>query len=182
MRKLLLPLILAGVLLVVVFSFSQRARGQGPDRPDGQVLLKSETEGESVREIYAPAGENAPQSPDIGFIDSPTAACYQPDPNTDTCYINWYYMSVSASPNYIITMTATLNDYGPVARYSGFFQTSMYVPYNMHDRGFKVSCGSLGDGGHPDLGQAYAWTIRARDSAGLKSANYGSVYCPAFQP
>ncbi len=48
MRKLLLPLILAGVLLVVVFSFSQRARGQGPDRPDGQVLLKSETEGESV--------------------------------------------------------------------------------------------------------------------------------------
>ncbi len=91
-------------------------------------------------------------------------------------------MSVTASPNYIITMTATLNDYGPVARYSGFFQTSMYVPYNMHDRGFKVSCGSLGDGGNPELGQAYAWTIRARDSAGLKSANYGTVYCPAFQP
>jgi hypothetical protein len=32
-------------------------------------------------------------------------------------------MAVNASPNYMITMTATLNDFGPVAHVQGFFQT-----------------------------------------------------------
>jgi hypothetical protein len=144
--------------------------------------LGSETQGESVREIYAPSGENFPEAPNISFIDSPTSSCYQPDASLDDCYINWYYMSVNASPNYMVAMTATINSIGPVARYQGFFQTSMYVPYNMQDRGFKVACGSLGAGGIETMGNAYAWTINARDSSNLKSANYGTVYCPAFQP
>ncbi len=124
-------------------------------------------------------GSNAPQ---IGFIDSPTTVCYQPDPAVDVCWINWYYLSVDANPNYMICMEATINVIGKVARYQGFFQTSMYAPYNMHDRGFRVACGAAGAGGDPNRGNAYAWTIRARDSANLAAANYGTVLCPPFAP
>jgi hypothetical protein len=100
----------------------------------------------------------------------------------DVCYLNWYYLNVSASPNYIITMTVALNPNKFLARMGGFFQTSMYAPYNMFGQGFKVACGALGVGGNPDFGNAYGWTIRARDSANLGSANYGTTYCPAYIP
>jgi len=129
--------------------------------------------------MAVPPNGDAPQ---IGFIDSPTATCYQPDPAQDVCYVNWYYLAVDANPNYMIWMQAELNAIGKVARYHGFFQTSMYAPYNMHGQGFKVACGALGAGGDPELGNAYAYTIRARDSADLGAANYGTVYCPAFTP
>jgi hypothetical protein len=139
-------------------------------------------QGENRRVIEGPSGVDGPQSPNIGFIDSPSSTCYQPDPGQDACYLNWYYMSVSASPNYIISMTLTLNASGPIAHSQGFFQTSMYIPYNMLGDGFRVACGAPGAGGNPTLGNAYAYTIRARDSAGLGSANYGTTYCPAYNP
>ena len=181
MRRMFIPLVISAVMLTAVFIVIERAGGQTLTQPDGWQVLKSETEGDSVREIYAPPGTDTSNAPDIGFIDSPTVTCYQPDASVDACYINWYYISVSASPNYVITMTATINDIGPVAHYQGFFQTSMYAPFNMQDRGIKVKCGALGVGGNPELGNAYAWTIKARDSAGLKSANYGTVYCPSYK-
>lgn len=182
MRKVLLPILIAAALLVVSMVLFSIARGQVPVGPEGAQLVDSETQGENTRAIYGPREGDSPAAPDISFIDSPTAACYQPDPAQDACYINWYYMSVNASPNYMIAMTVTLNTIGVVSRYQGFFQTSMYVPYNMHDRGFKVACGPPGAGGQANLGNAYAWTINARDSANLKSANYGTVYCPPFIP
>ena len=182
MKKLIFPIAIAAFLLIAVFGLIENARGQVEPPADGRQVLKSETVGESTREIDAPSVGDSPQAPDIGFIDSPSATCYQPDSGRDECFINWYYLSVSASPNYMITMTASLNAFGPVAHVQGFFQTSMYVPYNMLDRGFKVTCGPKGAGGNAGLGKAYAYTIRARDSAGLSSANYGTVYCPAYQP
>jgi hypothetical protein len=182
LRKIILPMLLTAILLAGVFGLIEHARGQGPTKPDGSLVLNSETQDSNLREITAPDAGQAPQAPNIGFIDSPSATCYQPDPSADSCNINWYYMSVNASPNYMITMTASLNDFGVIAHTQGFFQTSMYVPYNMLGNGFKVSCGALGAGGNPQLGNAYAYTIRARDSAGLASANYGTVYCPAFTP
>ena len=182
MRKLLLPVAISALLLAAVFGLIQRARGQSPVGPDGSVVVKSEAQGENLREISAPPESASADAPTIGFIDSPTATCYQPDYTQDACYINWYYLAVDASPNYMITMTVTINDIGPVSHYQGFFQTSMYAPYNMHDRGFKVACGALGAGGNPKLGNAYGYTIRARDSAYLGSANYGTVYCPAYAP
>jgi hypothetical protein len=183
MRKLLIPLVLAGLFLITLFGVLQVARGQGPG---GSTVLQSETLGESRREISAVSSAapetSAPDEPTIGFIDSPSATCVQPDVTKDECFINWYYLSVSASPNYMITMTVVINEFGPVARTQGFFQTSMYVPYNMNPKGYKVACGAPGAGGDPDWGKAYAYTIRARDSAGLKSANYGTAYCPPFAP
>jgi hypothetical protein len=145
-------------------------------------ILNSETQGENRREIQGPSEGNGPEQPNIGFIDSPSATCYQPDRALDECYLSWYYLAVDAAPNYMITMTLTLNESGPIAHTQGFFQTSMYIPYNMLGNGFKVSCGALGSGGNPLLGKAYAYTVRARDSAGLKGANYGTVYCPAYTP
>jgi len=178
MRKFVIPMLLAGLMLTAAFVMVEVARGQG----FGPRVIKHETQGENVREVNAPAQGDGPQQPAISFIDSPTATCYQPDPAVDACYLNWYYLSVSASPNYMITMTVTLNAFGPVAHMQGFFQTSMYAPYNMFGRGFKVACGAPGAGGDPQLGNAYAYTIRARDSAGLGAANYGTTYCPSYTP
>jgi hypothetical protein len=173
---------LSTLLLAAVFGLIQIAVGQGLVGSGGDLVLKSENQDGNVREVSAPPGSESVDAPNISFIDSPTATCYQPDYTQDECFINWYYISVDASPNYMIAMTATINSIGPVIRYNGFFQTSMYAPYNMHDRGIKVACGPLGAGGNPQLGNAYAYTINARDSSNLKSANYGTVYCPAFAP
>jgi hypothetical protein len=178
MHKFTLPLVIAALLLATAFIMIGVARGQGPS----PQIINRETQGDNVREITGSPDNNAPQQPNIGFIDSPSATCYQPDPGQNSCYISWYYMSVDASPNYMITMTAILNNFGPVAHTQGFFQTSMYVPYNMLGKGFRVDCGAPGAGGNPQLGNAYAYTIRARDSANLSSANYGTVYCPPFTP
>lgn len=179
MRKFILSLFLSFVLGATTLSLIQTARGQNSGSP---VILSSEKQGENSREIQGAPDLSIPQQPNIGFIDSPSATCYQPDATRDECLINWYYVSVGASPNYMITMTLSLNDRGPIAHTQGFFQTSMYVPYNMLGKGFKVACGNVGAGGNPTLGNAYAYTIRARDSAGLSSANYGTVYCPPFNP
>jgi hypothetical protein len=179
MRKLFIPLVLASMLLIVVFGLLYVVRGQAAS--NGEIVLNSETQDGNTRQISAPSGASIDQ-PNIGFIDSPTTACVQPNQAKNDCYINWYYLSVNADPNYIITMTVKLNDSGYIANYQGFFQTSMYAPYAMNPQGYKVACGELGAGGNPLLGNAYGWTIRARDSGGLKSANYGTAYCPAYIP
>jgi len=149
--------------------------------------LVAESQSENLRTVEVPAGaEKAGGTKSIGFIDSPTATCYQPDRRVDECFINWYYLSISAAPNYMIFMSATINEIGGVAIYQGFFQTSMYAPYDMQDRGFRVACGPLVPSDDPavipDHGNTYHYTIRARDSGGLTAANYGTVYCPAFIP
>jgi hypothetical protein len=115
-------------------------------------------------------------SPDISFIYSPTPSCILLRAHSGECLMTWTYLSVSADPNYVISMTVSI-DSQPSARYSGFFQTSMFVPMEM--TGFTVPCGSPGSGGNPDFGASHTYTIRARDSSGLAAANYGTVYCPA---
>ncbi|NJN43569.1 MAG: hypothetical protein HC806_01720 [Anaerolineae bacterium] len=55
----------------------------------------------------------------------------------------------------------------------------MYIPSDMTDPGYKVTCGLPGDGGNPTFGNIYSYTIRARETGGLSSANYGTVKCPA---
>ncbi len=179
MRRLALSLFIGIILGAAALSLIQVARGQSAVEP---AVIDREVQGESRREITAPEEGRSPQEPNIGFIDSPSATCYQPDPTKDECRLTWYYLSVNASPNYMITMTVFLNNTGPLAHTQGFFQTSMYLPYNMLGEGFKVACGPLGAGGNPQLGNAYAYTIRARDSANLSAANYGTLYCPAFKP
>jgi hypothetical protein len=186
MRKILIAIGLAAIFILATFTFMQSARGQVLPDQNHEIIITSETQDGNTRQISAPesnqTGGDEANQPLIGFIESPTAGCVQPDPTKDECFINWYYMSVDAAPSYMITMTVMINDFGFVSRYSGFFQSSMYVPYSMNPQGYKVACGSLGDGGNPSWGEVYNWTIRARDSAGLSSANYGSVYCPAFTP
>lgn len=181
MRKLVVSALFVTVLLAALFGVMQIARSQGASASAGYQVISSESDGQNTRLLEAPAGAESIESPNISFIDSPTATCYQPDPARDTCYLTWYYMSVSASPNYMISMTVEVADLGYVARMAGFFQTSMYAPYNMFDKGFKVACGAPGESAH-NLGKSYSYTIRARASDGLKSANYGTVTCPPFTP
>lgn len=120
-----------------------------------------------------------PNSPLISFIDSPTAACYGPMDEIDVCYIQWSSLSVSAtSPQYMERMTVAID--GRIrAVYTGFFQTSMYVPPEMHVQGFKVACGIAGASGDPESGFHYAYVVRARETGGLSAANYGTAICPA---
>ena len=129
MRKLLIPLGFAFLLLIAAFGALRVARGQTLLGQGGEVVLNSETQDGNTRQITAlegaPPDINAPDQPQIGFIESPTAACVQPDPAKDECFINWYYLAVNADPNYMITMTVQLNDFGFVSRYNGFFQSSM---------------------------------------------------------
>ncbi len=152
-----------------------------PPPPTGAAIPFEEHAG-ARRESEIRARSQGSEVPQIGFIDSPTTTCYQPDPAADVCWINWYYLAVDANPNYMICMEVTINEVGKVARYQGFFQTSMYAPYNMHDRGFRVPCGAPGAGGDPNRGNSYGFTIRAKDSANLGSANYGSIFCPPYTP
>lgn len=179
MRKTAMVVIVVLLLVLAAASTVEVVRGQQGGDPS---TLSRETQGENVREIVGPPQSDVPREPAIGFIDSPSATCYQPDPDLNECYINWYYLSVSAAPSYMITMTAFINEIGPLVHTQGFFQTSMYIPYNMLGKGIKVACGAPGSGGSPQMGKAYAYTIRARDSAGLASANYGTAYCPAYRP
>ena len=169
------------------------AENAQPVRLDPSVVVQSQ--GENRREASGKpssgrttAGARSPDTPLIGFIDSPSAVCYQPDPRRDSCFINWYYFSVNAGANYMVSLDIFLNP-NLVSHTAGFFQTSMYVPYNMLGQGFRVACGppvSIPDpysaSGTMQVGNTYAYTIRAKDSVQLTAANYGSVICPAFVP
>lgn len=122
------------------------------------------------------------EAPAISFIDSPSAMCYRPAVGTGICYIQWRYLRVTAaSSQYIISMTLTIGD-RLRAYHAGFFQTEMYIPGEMYGPGFRVACGATGASGVPGLGNTYTYTIRARETGGLTSANYGSVTCPADVP
>ena len=149
MRKIVLSSFLVFLLAAATFGVIKIVLGQGTVGPN---VINVETQGENSREILSPSKVDSPQQPNIGFIDSPSATCYQPNPLANQCFINWYYLSVSAAPNYMITMTLTLNATGPIAHTQGFFQTSMYVPYNMLGNGFQVKCGAAGAGGNPIVG------------------------------
>ncbi len=195
--------------LVLVGSAAMLLTAQEPARPDAATpkvalaparapsAMSVETQGDNRREAPAASspgrtasGAKSPQAPLIGFIDSPSATCYQPDPHRDVCFINWYYLSVSASPDYIINLWVFLNP-NLIAQTNGFFQTSAYIPYNQLGQGFRVACGPPVQMDAPwdstgttkyFVGNYYAYTIRARDSAGLAAANYGTAICPPFIP
>jgi hypothetical protein len=179
-ERLRVSLVIAGVILVAVFGLIQVAESQGRIQPNGYEVIQREREGNSVRLIAAPPG--ADEAPSIGFIESPTPYCFQPDPTQDECFINWRSISVEAAPTSMRVMTVTLHAVGPVARYQGYFQDSLYVSYDMHGKGFRVPCGSPGAGGEPQLGIGYNWTIEAEDYGDSSTSNFGTVYCPPFAP
>lgn len=119
------------------------------------------------------------RSPTISFIDSPSPTCYRPEPGTGTCYIQWNYLAVSTAPaSTIISMTLSIE--GQVRAYhSGFFQSAMVIPQEMTGPGYEVVCGLPGSEEAPEWGNSYSYDLSARDSAGTKAANSGTVACPA---
>lgn len=180
MRKFVVSTVFAFLLVTAVLSLMHTARGQESESLDAPSI---EVQGENVRKIEGVLQVEDTQQPLVSFIDSPSPTCYQPDATRDECYLTWYYMSVDAAPAaYMITMTLTLNDFGPVAHTHGFLQSSVYIPYSMLGDGFKVACGPPGAGGNPTLGNSYGYSIRARDSDGARTTNLGTIYCPPFSP
>jgi len=177
LRAGLVVLLALGLLALFRWSLVETA-GAAPIRPID--LVQPTPLPTSPPEATSPhKGESGTLAPDISFIDNPTAQCYRPEQYTNDCYIRWQYLNVTAgSSQYIISMTVSIDNHMR-AYYAGFFQTAMYVPQDMQKPGFRVACGLAGVSGKPNLGQAYSYTIRARETGGLKSANYGTVYCPA---
>lgn len=182
MRRIFITLLAAGLLLAGFFGAIRTARSQVETRPDGSQLLLRETDGDNVHEVWAP-----PEAEDLDAVEAinsfttQTAYCYQPDAKKNDCYINWYYTSVDTAPDYTRNITTTI-DGDIVARYRGFFQTSMYVSYAMAGPGYRVDCGALGSGGNPDMGESYSWSIQVNDATGAWMGNYGTAYCPAYIP
>lgn len=171
LQGLLMPILLALALLLLagtaVIAATRLTEHQVQNTVAGSDELPPERERDS-----------SPDVPAITFIDSPAPTCYRPVVNTDTCFIEWQYLSVSTgSSDYIITMTVSI-DGQMRAYFNGFFQNSMFVPATMASPGYQVVCGVPGSGGVAELGSNYSYTLRARDSQGLGSANYGSVTCP----
>jgi hypothetical protein len=159
-------LVIAWGAIVARAAAGSQATSAAVATPQGPQLPRREIQG-------------GPQSPAISFIDSPSATCYRPVAGTGECYIEWNYLYVTASSSqYVISMTVSID--GRLRAYhSGFFQTSMYIPGDMYDPGFRVICGFPGAGGVAGMGNTYSYILRARETGGLSAANYGSVTCPA---
>jgi hypothetical protein len=101
------------------------------------------------------------------------------DPRAHVCEMRWYELAVSTgSSAYITSMSVTI-DGKQRAMYTGFFQTSMNVPFGMHPASFEVDCGQIGSGGDPERGMAHTYQIRAFDSTGLLASNSGTTLCPS---
>lgn len=163
-RIVLIGLVLGTIALTAGVLVARAAGLFGP-------VIVEEADG-NRREIQA---GTAPEQPAISFIDSPSASCSQPTASSNTCYIQWSYLYVTASTSqYIISMTVKINN-RLVAYHSGFFQSYMYIPSDMMGDGYRVACGPRQANG---LGNAYAYTLQARETGGLSAANYGSVTCP----
>lgn len=174
--------------------------GEGPGIRQEEPGFVTERQGTNARTAAVrdsaaspDRGPSSPRplpSPNIGFIDSPSAICFQPDPSQDVCQVNWYYLSVDATPNYVVSMWVLLGT-KVIMKQTGFFQTSAYIPGANLGLGFKVQCGPPVDdtsycSGPPctplKVGNTYSYTVRAKDSANLTAANYGSFSCPAYIP
>jgi len=197
MRRVMSALLFLGSVALVAEAQSPAASA-GPEKAragqakTGQSV--AEKMGDATRVAPARAASTAkgattsatPQ-PQISFIDSPNVQCIQPDPRQDACFVNWGYSSVDGSPNYMIAMWISLNG-KVVARLGGFFQTSMYASGLNLGPGFRVQCGPpVDDPADPatpkkQVGNSYAWDIKAKDSANLAAANYGTVVCPPYIP
>ena len=118
------------------------------------------------------------EAPAISFIDSPSATCDRIEKLSSTCQISWEYLYVAAGTGqYIIDMTVEI-DGRLRAVMQGFFQTYAYVPAEMLAPGFGVPCGAPGASGDPNRGAAVGYAIRARETGGLTTANYGTAWCP----
>lgn len=118
------------------------------------------------------------RSPTLSFIDSQTPTCHRAEKLSETCLVDWVYLYVTADGGqYMLDMTVEIG--GRLrAVHQGFFQTYMYIPSDLHGEGFAVACGHPGAGGDPARGNLWPFTIRARETGGLSTTNYGSVYCP----
>lgn len=113
----------------------------------------------------------------ISSITSPSPTCTRPVENTGACYVNWYFLYVTADPSYISNLSIKI-DGRWVAQHRGFFQQSMTITGDMYGKGFRVNCGLPGSGGDPDFGKIYNFEIRAAATDGSSAVNFGAVTCP----
>jgi hypothetical protein len=139
-----------------------------------------QVDGENMRQGYSPAVKQEDAKPaNIGFIISSNPYCYHTSPRTNICFINWRNILVESSQDDRMDFLSIKIDGQTVAYAKGFFETSIEIPFDMNGKGFRVNCGKLGDGGNPELGQKYEYSLVARTTQGFETTNDGVIYCPA---
>lgn len=177
--------IVLGIVLLIVAGLGLTlhiALGQAPDPGSGYRVVESQRMDDNQHVVYAPAGSAAPDSSTISSFSTQTPYCYQPDLDQDVCYINFYrHYAESAPATYMRYMTVTIDSHIR-AVYRGFFQSSMYVGYDMQSPGFKVACGPPNASGDPTMGKSYSYSIEVIDSDNGWSGNYGTLKCPPYIP
>jgi hypothetical protein len=115
----------------------------------------------------------------VSALQSDSAICYRPAGASGDCYIRWQQIGVSAPASaYVVSMTVEI-DSRLRAYHAGFFQSTMYIPGDMIDPGYRVKCGAPGSGGLPEFGRVYSYTVRARFTDASENTNTGSSICPA---
>lgn len=119
----------------------------------------------------------------ISFINTASPYCHQPDSRVDRCFIGFAWHAVSSS-SYMVKLQVSIGG-RRVVEDRGFFQSGMFIDQtSLGGTGYRVSCGLTGAGGSSDpmVGLVYDYAIRAEDSEGLTSQNFGTIGCPAFLP
>ncbi|MCU0520943.1 MAG: hypothetical protein MUF84_09655 [Anaerolineae bacterium] len=122
-----------------------------------------------------------PDSPAVSSLTTDLPTCYQPDPASNACYINWDYISVASAPAGAMRYVTVTIGSRIRAVYRGFFQDSMIITNEMNGSGFKVPCGGFGASGDPSMGLQHSYSVVARDSDNATVGNYGSVWCPGIR-
>jgi hypothetical protein len=173
-----LSLLALAALLGVTVTWHAQAATPTPQSPSPSSASRT-TQADGAARQRAVTDTVSSNAPAIGFIDSPTPLCYNNEPGTGVCYVTWEYMAVSASPSqYMVSMTLSI-DNAIRAYHAGFFQTSLNLSGDAYGKGFRVTCGWPGAGGTPGMGLVHNYSIRAYETGGLSSSNFGSVLCPA---
>lgn len=119
----------------------------------------------------------------ISTIQTRSPYCFQADRDRNECVIGFESHDVSTTAS-MRELQITV-DGRRVVEDRAFFQNSLFIGLNQVGRpGYRVPCGLSGSGGDPDplIGQRYNYQIRAEDSDGTSSQNFGSIGCPAFIP
>lgn len=147
----------------------------------GLALLALQPSHAAAQPNAAPANDSAPKT--ISAITTRSPYCYQPDRQRDECFLGFELHFVSSSVS--LTRLQVSISGRRVLEDRGFFQSSALIGHaQTANPGFKVACGLSGSGADPDplIGQRYTFQIRAEDSDGLITQNFGVFSCPAFIP
>ena len=176
MRKLLLLVILAIMMVGVWVGFGKRVSAQNPGPTPAP---KIESLGDAVRTTNSLA-PNA-----ITSLPMSNPYCAQPDPAVNQCALNVRYFQANDNGTGNILAYVNLSIDGKLRfRSNAFFENFVTYSFDMVPGGIKVACGLPNEGGFgPLYGKAYTIDVKAYDVTNAWVLDDQlNTKCPAFNP